>query len=190
MVKQRKVYAGIGSRETPSHICDKMVEISRLLERKFSYTLRSGGAVGSDTAFEQGVIQYKEIFYTYGYRVNGERVIQYDQQDWDFATKMFKLYHPSKGNIKNAGVKNLLIRNTFQIFGVGIDSERVDFVLCYTPDGSDGSSTSDNTGGTGQALRIAHDYKIPVYNLKHFIGLTAKEIVDFIISDLSVNNSL
>lgn len=39
------------------------------------------------------------------------------------------------------------------------------FVLCWTPDGSlDG--TGSDTGGTGQALRIAAAYDVPVFNLQ------------------------
>lgn len=39
-----------------------------------------------------------------------------------------------------------------------IDSNDSSFVVCWTSDGKD-------SGGTGQALRIARDRNIPVYNL-------------------------
>ena len=41
-------------------------------------------------------------------------------------------------------------------------------VICWTPDGcSDGKKTTRDTGGTGQALRIAADYNIPIFNLEN-----------------------
>jgi predicted Rossmann fold nucleotide-binding protein DprA/Smf involved in DNA uptake len=48
-----KYYAGIGSRETPKEICNKMTEIASLLEKQ-DFVLRSGGANGADSAFEKG----------------------------------------------------------------------------------------------------------------------------------------
>ena len=44
-------YAGIGSRETPKEILKEMTKIGQELESK-GYTLRSGGAIGADKAFE------------------------------------------------------------------------------------------------------------------------------------------
>ena len=49
-----KYYAGIGSRETPKEICNKMTEIASLLENQ-DFVLRSGGAQGADHAFEIGI---------------------------------------------------------------------------------------------------------------------------------------
>ena len=53
-------YAGIGSRKTPVHILSKMRRVAERLEVR-GYTLRSGGADGADTAFEEGC-KRKEIF--------------------------------------------------------------------------------------------------------------------------------
>lgn len=46
-------YAGVGSRETPQDILNTMYKIGKYLASK-GYTLRSGGAIGADTAFENG----------------------------------------------------------------------------------------------------------------------------------------
>ena len=48
-----KYYAGIGSRSTPEDVLDRMYKLAILLAKR-SYTLRSGGANGADTAFEKG----------------------------------------------------------------------------------------------------------------------------------------
>lgn len=42
------------------------------------------------------------------------------------------------------------------------------FVICWTPDGAtEADHTGRETGGTGQAIRIANIMGIPVYNLKN-----------------------
>lgn len=181
-----KFYAGIGSRDTPEHIQDKMRAIAEILERK-KYTLRSGGAIGADLAFESGVNRNKEIFYTESYRINDGYYVEYEESDLRFADKILKEYHPAYKpggtGVKSKGKRQLLSRNTFQIFGVG-ETKNSEFIVCYTPDGTE-SVTTYATGGTGQALRIASDYNIPVYNLKNYIGVTAEEMVDFILSEIT-----
>jgi hypothetical protein len=50
------------------------------------------------------------------------------------------------------------------VLGAGLDRPS-DFVLCWTADGStDGAARS--TGGTGQALRTAAAFGVPVLNLR------------------------
>ena len=55
------------------------------------------------------------------------------------------------------GVKKLHTRNVAQVLGDDCSSP-ADAVICWTPDGSD-------SGGTGQAIRIAWAYNIRVFNL-------------------------
>lgn len=175
-----KFYAGIGSRETPEHIQAIMTEIATLLERR-KFVLRSGGAIGADLAFEKGVSSSsnKEIFKTDYYFINGKKEY-YNKEDLSFADQMVKKYHPSKGKMKNIHAYKLHARNTFQIFGCGRLTSNSEFIICYTPDGAEAKTTED-TGGTGQAIRIAYDYGIPIYNLKNYIGVSAKEMVDFVL---------
>lgn len=56
-------YTGIGNRDTPYEYLEKMTALAFLLEKE-GYILRSGGAEGADTAFENGVrsLYYKEIY--------------------------------------------------------------------------------------------------------------------------------
>jgi len=49
-------YAGIGSRETPIKILESMRLIASVFA-KHGLILRSGGAEGADTAFEEGCLQ-------------------------------------------------------------------------------------------------------------------------------------
>jgi cell division GTPase FtsZ len=54
-------------------------------------------------------------------------------------------------------VRKLHARNAMIVLGKNLD-DPVDFIICWTPGGT-------GSGGTGQALRIARAYGIPVYDL-------------------------
>lgn len=136
-------YAGIGSRKTPAHILDVMTAIAIKLELD-GYILRSGGAVGADTAFESGISnnQHKQIFVA----------DNATQQSIQLASE----FHPN-WNACSSYVKKLHGRNSMIILGENLDSP-VKFVICYTPDGK-------ASGGTGLAIKIAIDRNIPILNL-------------------------
>lgn len=53
-----------------------------------------------------------------------------------------------------------MTRNSFQALGLNLDRP-ADFIVCYT----DGGKLK---GGTAQALRIAADYQIPVFNAGNY----------------------
>jgi hypothetical protein len=155
-------YAGIGSRETPQEVLDKMTEVAKYLE-ELGYTLRSGGAIGADKAFEKGVTSKKEVFL--GSVKTGER-----------EKKIAREIHPNPQALDNAKAKttgksisdfmwNLMGRNTNQIFGANLDTP-VDFVLAWTQDGlTDYRKRSLQSGGTGQAIDMASRKGIPVINM-------------------------
>lgn len=61
--------------------------------------------------------------------------------------------------------KPMMARNVLQIKGEHLDNP-VKFVLCWTKDGViSAEKRTTNTGGTGQAIAIASDLGIKVYNL-------------------------
>ena len=71
------IYAGIGSRETPEGVLLKMEKIAFYLAHRYDATLRSGGAIGADIAFEAGCDSAngkKEIFYAKGGRTKSSRL--------------------------------------------------------------------------------------------------------------------
>ena len=141
-------YAGIGSRKTPSDVLETMTKIAKRLEN-LGYTLRSGGAVGADTAFEKGATK-KQIFYSKG---STERT-----------RTIAKEIHPAPTKISGIAL-DLMARNTNQIFGENLDTP-VDFVIAWTPDGAETSQDRTiQTGGTGQAIDMASRKGIPVINL-------------------------
>lgn len=148
------IYAGIGSRQTPPPVLDRMQQWGAYFAR-YGFTLRSGRARGADSAFEIGYrftnLSLAEIFtaddarYKYSY-VAGlwmEHAARYHPA-WERCSDYAKLLHA---------------RNSAIMLGAALN-EPVDFVMCWTIDGK-------ASGGTGQALRIAAapEYNIPVFNM-------------------------
>ena len=161
-------YAGIGSRETPQEVLDKMTEVAKYLE-ELGYTLRSGRAIGADKAFEKGVKSKKEVFL--GSVKTGEKELKIAEEihpAWDkmLESTKRKAIASGKNPEKSADyVANLMARNTNQIFGANLDTP-VDFVLAWTQDGlTDYRKRSLQSGGTGQAIDMASRKGIPVINM-------------------------
>jgi hypothetical protein len=165
-------YAGIGSRVTPNDTCRLMSKLSARLER-LGFILRSGGAVGADTAFEQGVSDpgRMKIYRPYD---------EYGEEDLALMAEHIERYHPKPWVLQGrrstrsdgswSSARRLMGRNTFQILGTAAEQRaRVpvsSFVICWTQDGAElPRETGASTGGTGQAIRIAGDYGVPVFNL-------------------------
>jgi len=160
------IYAGIGSRETPIPIQNVMTKFATAVSK--THVLRSGGATGADDAFYQGAktgcdkhkLKYKnhiEIFLPW----DGFEGFYTEKHDFVYLASLAshmiaEKYHPKYNKLTDAG-KSLMARNSQQILG-RLLTNRVDFVVCYTSDGK-------ASGGTGQAIRIAEDKGIPVYNL-------------------------
>lgn len=168
MNQEYKAYAGIGSRSTPLHVLDMMTNFASNME-KAGWTLRSGGADGADTAFEKGVkaTSHQEIFLPWRYF--NENTSKRYEVSWE-AMEIAKQFHPAWHNCSSAA-KKLHARNVHQVLGQFLDNPSK-FVLCYTPNGS-------GSGGTGQAIRIAQFYKIPVFDLGN-PNLSIKELEDLI----------
>ena len=148
-IRQDYAYAGIGSRKTPQNILYQMTQIAKGLS-ECSWILRSGGADGADKAFEAGATK-KDIFLPTG-------------DIPDLAFEIAELYHPCWNELRSEFVKRLHARNTQQILGATLDIP-AKFVVCWTPCGTETAHTTKETGGTGQAIRIANAYRIPVFNL-------------------------
>lgn len=144
-----KFYTGVGSRETPFDILSHMTMIAQRLQHE--YILRSGGAQGADSAFEDGAKDNKEIFYASDATTE--------------AMEIAKKFHPA-WNRCSAYARKLHGRNAFQVLGRSLDTPSK-FLICWTPDGCVSHKTrSINTGGTGTAISIAEAYGVKIFNLK------------------------
>ncbi len=153
-------YAGIGSRETPKDICLYMTAIAKRLA-SLGYTCNSGGAAGADSAFERGAVINRQIFLPWD-GFNGKDITNmnklhntFDYSVPPFNHELVEKYHPKSSALSDAGWK-FMSRNSYQVLGKDLKTP-VEFVLCWTKDGK-------SSGGTGQALRIAKDYNIPIFN--------------------------
>ena len=155
-----KVYAGIGSRKTPNWILDMMIEIAVKLGND-GWACRTGGADGADLAFERGALQSTTDPHVYlpwrGFnesnRFAPERLRE--PQTWTLAVAA--KFHP-KWETLGRPTRQLMCRNVHQVLGDRAEPRHSAFVLCWTPDALGG-------GGTGQAIRIATHYNIPVFDL-------------------------
>lgn len=154
-------YTGIGSRKTPEFICGKMKLIAQHLQEK-GYTLRSGGAEGADVGFEQGTTK-REIYIPWnGFNQSSSRLVGAGPKALEMASKI----HPAWSRLTDP-IKKLMGRNCYQVLGMLLDNPSK-FVICWTEDGVESSNNvTINTGGTGFAIRLATEYKVPVVNLKN-----------------------
>ena len=159
-------YAGIGSRSINTTSWIACRKLARTLAER-DWTLRSGGADGSDTAFENGcdlVPGTKEIYLPWkGFNDNPSPLYDIPDQAFEIA----KNYHPTLRKMRDGAIHKLMARNSQQVLGMDLRTP-VKFIACWTDDGvDDGEYTTQKTGGTGQAIRIATAYDIPVFNLKN-----------------------
>lgn len=171
-----KIYAGIGARDTPPEVLDNMRTAASVLAG-MGYLLRSGGARGADTAFYQGVLKVTEptgnaeVYLPFegfnSHRYDGDVFLGPPDKE---ARLLASKFHPNWTVLGDRG-RNFMARDAYQVLGPNLD-QPCDFIICWTPNGK-------IVGGTGQALRMAEAYNIPVLNFgKH----SKQYISDFIMS--------
>jgi hypothetical protein len=166
-------YAGIGSRETPKDILKFFEKLGTFLAKN-GLILRSGHAQGADITFENGcdkVNGEKEIYLPWnGFEGSNSNLIVSNLK----AFKIAEEYHPYWHNLKQ-GAKSLQARNSHQVLGNNLETPS-SFVICWTKNGK-------GSGGTGQAIRIAKAYDIPVFDAGAYsdIEIVKKECKLFLI---------
>lgn len=148
-----KYFAGIGSRETPIEFQEDIDAINYFLSKN-GYVLRSGGADGSDKMFETSwKSELKEIYLPWRmFNDNPSELYNITSDALILAEK----YHPAWNKL-TLPARKLMARNGYQVLGEDLETPS-DFIVCWTSDGK-------ASGGTGQAIRIANDRNIPVFNL-------------------------
>lgn len=138
------IIAGIGSRETPPEVLRTLTYAGSALAMQ-GHRGSSGGAKGADAAFEAGYINTPQLLTSWR-----------AQQSTPAALELASRYHPAWDRCSEYA-KMLHARNGFIVLGADLNSP-VDAIICWTVGGQ-------IKGGTGQALRIALDWHIPVFNL-------------------------
>ena len=129
--------------------------------RARGFILRSGGAGGADTAFAQGADGQAEIYLPWpGFKGNPSPRAHPTRAAFELAGR----FHPAWAHLSEHA-RLLMARNSHQVLGDALNDPSA-FVLCWTPDGAEThAERSRRTGGTGQAISIAHAHDIPVFNL-------------------------
>lgn len=168
-----RYYTGIGSRKTPESILEIFIVLGEWLARR-GYKLRSGRAPGADYAFEKGadkVGNLKDIYLPWkGFEDSNSNLYIISQGAIDIARK----YHKGYDKLSQ-GAQKLMARNSYQVLGSDLITPTM-FIICYTPKGK-------GSGGTGQALRIANDFNIPIFDAglyENDIDLLKERINEFL----------
>lgn len=165
--KKNIYYTAVGSRETPIEICNLMTKIASELEQnsnnsKFNYILRSGRAIGADSAFEKGIKNPKnKCIYTI-------KNFDFSPENYEMCKSEILSILDSNLNFDNYG-KNaqiLILRDVNQVLG-SIKTELVKskFLICWTKHLNYYIKPPNACGGTRFAVRIALKHGIPVFNL-------------------------
>ncbi len=186
-----KVYTGIGSRQTPPEILT-MIRFIALNLIQEGYTLRSGGAPGADQEFEWAaaksglpknqIEEQVEIYLPWESfeKENRSWITPFRTEPQMAAYDIASHYHP-RWNYLKRGAKLLHARNVHQILGYDVHKPVLpEFVVCWTEGGQ-------MKGGTAQALRIAKDKGVKIYNLGD--ESQYDELIDRII-DNNITNEL
>lgn len=168
-------YAGIGSRQTPDDVLDMMASVAEQLAP--TWLLRSGYAEGADQAFWAGAHNhqgaYEMILPWAGFNHAPHNEPAFYVPDFDMAWwEMAAQFHPN-WNACSIGAKKMHARNIAQILGRDAinNPDPVDMVICWTPGGAAG-------GGTGQAIRMAMCFNIPVFDIA--IEKSREDLVIFV----------
>jgi hypothetical protein len=153
-----KLYAGMGSRETPAQALHWMTSIAVQLAET-GWKLRSGNARGADQAFQRGApTSGKEIHlpwngYNHGMTNNPSYIVPTPTKQM---VEIAAAHHPAWDRLTDT-VKMFMLRNTSIVLGADLLSP-VKMVICWTPG-------AQLKGGTAHAMRIASTFQIPVFNL-------------------------
>jgi hypothetical protein len=167
-VSQTLTYAGIGSRKTPSDVLELIESIAATLALR-GWVLRTGGSPGADQCFyrgARGAHGHVELYLPWpsfeAARRDEDNDVCLFPRASDDAHALAARFHPGWDGLSPAA-RHLLARDGHQVLGADLATP-AQFVVCWTADGSlDGSDP--RSGGTGQALRIAHHHGLPVLNL-------------------------
>ena len=153
----KKIYCGIGSRQTPIQVLSFITSLATRLNAN-GFHLRSGGAIGADTAFARGHSIENMTIYRPDHAINDRN-----------AEALFRSVHPFQHRFSKTQSILLHSRNAYQIHGFKLN-DPVDFVLCWTKLGSESEAELKShgwvEGGTSTAVALASRAGIPVFNLQ------------------------
>lgn len=154
-----KYYTGVGSRETPHHICGLMTKIATCLASE-GWTLRTGDASGADEAFRAGGGPETEVFTPalIQHVYEGGLHCKSEAEKVDLAMEIAKSIHPN-WRACNPFARWCHARNVLQVLGPDPRTPDLSkFLICWTPG-------AEKVGGTRTAIVLAERHNVPVVNL-------------------------
>jgi len=148
-----KIYAGIGSRETPKSV---LLAMSTEAQRraKEGWLLRSGGANGADEAFAAGAMAASgaiEIYRPYHSNTTSDKLAIQVIEELNKVQNTNLVFEKMKPY-----TQQLISRNMQIVLGEKLDTP-VNEILCWTKNG-------DLTGGTRYAIMLGRMLAIPITN--------------------------
>lgn len=157
------IYTGVGARKTPPEWLHVLTVVARTFAAA-GWTLRSGNAAGGDQAFQAGAGEAAEIYLPWPSYEGGrpEHVRECHARPTMRAWEIAREHHPAWERLTRGG-RLLQARNSHEVLGVTCDDPS-DVLICWTPGARGG-------GGTGQAIRVARAYGVPVVDLGSAEGL-------------------
>jgi hypothetical protein len=170
--------AGIGSRETPKDILKEMKTVGEWC-RINGITVRSGHADGADWAFESGAQDLCVAYIPWNgfnsHFISDATIVlpEYTKELMEIAEQ----FHPAWEKLTH-GVKKLIARDGLQVLGSDLKTH-VNAVVCWT-------KRAQVVGGTGQALRMAQTYNIPIINMAKEEFNTANKVVNKLTAMMNV----
>jgi hypothetical protein len=182
---QERRYAGIGSRETPADMCQRLEDIAYLLALH-QFILHTGRARGADQAFMRGALKgggwigaYLPVDHFEGNGPRGTTVIEVVPTDEQmlqveahiaYAAVLHAAGYDPRNWTAGRGlfIRRAFARDVMQILSSTLDHP-VNIVICWAPLSKQGKIQ----GGTRIACAVAEAYEIPVFNLADPVGLAA-----------------
>lgn len=164
-----RTYAGIGARRAPDDMLALAQMVAERLDEK-GWTLRSGHAPGMDQAFETGAGRNAEVYlpwpsFEHSEPLEADTIID---RPTSAAMNIAGRYHPHWERCSR-GARALHGRNVHQILGRDCNAP-CRFVICWT-------AHAEISGGTGQAVRVALDYGVPIFNLARDVDRERVEVL-------------
>lgn len=166
--KPMKYFTGVGSRNTPYGVMDIIYSLSWKLKNK-GYLLRSGGANGADTSFEEAFLENYHTNFTKNIYIPWDGFnSRYEEFGYTVARKLSnhgealriaESVHPAWDRC-SSGAKLLHARNVYQVLGHNLDDPSK-FLICWAEEDKNGNIK----GGTQTAWKLAEVFGVPRFNL-------------------------
>lgn len=162
----KRYWTGVGSRNVPDDVVKWLVTTAKIMN-EIGFTLRSGGAEGSDTIFadqmDKGLTQIWHPWKGFGKRNGAYNSVVISDRSFAEARDFYleSGIIPWFDKMKQ-GAQKLHARNYYQVVGKRLLGEPLSEVCIYYVEMD---KNLEPKGGTRSAVMVARHYGVPCYNL-------------------------